>query len=1201
MATAKKKKTSAKIKSTDLKKAINGVKKTTAKKTTTTKKKSPTPKKKVEEKVIMTVMEDQDPPIKKEVVKVTKKKSTTKKTTTKKKEEPNKTVKKKTEPKKETKKTTAKKVEKPKTTKKETTKEKPKKKLEKAKKAKVAKIDKEEVKDKTVKVLHSIGNFFKIIGLFICKLVINALKGLKKLPIKLYNIIKTKINDIKSNKKEKPIKDKKEKKKKETIEIKEDDKKEEIDFSTLSKKERKKYILNADDYHDIKKIKFRNTNFLLWIPAFFVNRAKVIGYDMKRFGKRIKYGTWKDRLLIIIMLGLIAGFSAIVALCIYVIATAPEVSEKRLYKSNSTILLDKDGNEFARLGSENREKVTYDELPEVLVDAIVATEDSRFFQHNGVDIARFTKAAFGQALGRSDSGGGSTLTMQVSKNAATNTESHGLAGIIRKFTDIYLSVFVFEKQYTKEQIMEFYVNIPNLGAGAYGVEQASKNYFGKDVSDLNLAEAAMIAGMFQAPSAYNPYVYPEKAENRREQVLSLMLRHGYITEEECNAAKSVNIEDLLVGIENAGLNPYIGFIDTVVEDVKQKTGNNPDLVSMTVYTTLDQEKQKKLNNIYETYKFKNEYSELGMVIEDVDTGAITAIGTGRNLKKIERGYNYATDIHRHPGSTAKPVIDYGPAIEYLGWSESNTIIDDEYKYAGGGKIKNWDNGYKGIMTVKSALATSRNIPALYTFQQTTNEQKLQFATSLGWRPETDIKGENLSAKSPSDIKGNVLETCSIGGFEGVSPVEAASAYAAFARGGTYIEPYTFTKIVYSDTGEEYEYKPKKTQVMDEGTAFLITVSLRYAVTGGTINVGNANGAEVAAKTGTSTVDGATIKALKLKGNVIGDSWEVNYSSGAVTALWYGYPSIDSEHYLVSGEGGTARNQIGKILAGIAHPKGAKFNKPASVKTATIELETSPLQLASDYTPAELKQTGYFKEGTVPTSTSTRFAKLGDISNLRASMSGSTINLAWDAAPTPDQKNNEYLQKYFHDDKSAYKPWADKYMQQRINYNNTVFGDFGYRIYMINSEGEREIGFTTNTNFQANVSFSTPTRFIVKASYRNFIANMASGKEVTMNPNSSGGSTSTDTHVGSNSFAVGLKAGTTICTIKNSDPLDILTVDGKTARQAGAQISEFKINDMLSGNPVNKSNLQNTGKYILIANVTLNGNKSKTLNTKLATC
>ena len=1178
-------KKSTKIKSADIKRSINAIKKPTK-----TKKVKP-PK----EEVVIKVLEDADPPIKKEKVKkTTTKKSTAKKKTTK-------TTKKKTETKKkETKKTTTKdkkEVKETKTTNKKV-RTKPKKKLDKAKKAKELKIDKEEVKVKTVKVLSSIGNFFKLLGIFICKIFLNLIKGIKKLSIKLYNSVKTKINDIKSNKKSKNKKDKKDKKKKETKVKQESIKEDDIDLSKLSKKEKNKYLLNADNYTDIKKIKYRNTFFLLWIPAFFVNRAKVIGYDMKRFAKRVKYGTWKDRLLIIIMLGLIAGFSCLVALCIYVIATAPEINEKRLYKSNSTILLDKDGNEFARLGSENREKVTYDEIPEVLVDAIIATEDSRFFQHNGVDIARFTKAAFGQLLGHSDSGGGSTLTMQVSKNAATNTESHGIAGIVRKFTDIYLSVFVFEKQYTKEQIMEFYVNIPNLGAGSYGVEQASKIYFGKDVSDLNLAEAAMIAGMFQAPSAYNPYVYPERAENRRQQVLGLMLRHGYITEEEYEAAKSVNIKDLLVGIKNAGLSEYIGFIDTVVADVKDKTGNNPDLVSMTVYTTLDPEKQKALNNIYETYKFKNEYSELGMVIEDVPTGAIVAIGTGRNLNKIERGYNYATDIHRHPGSTAKPVLDYGPAFEYLGWSTSNTVIDDEYTYSGGGKIKNWDNKFDGVTTAKAALARSRNIPALYTFQQTTNEQKLEFATNLGWRPETDVRGENLSAKTPQDIKGRVLETCSIGGFEGVSPVEAASAYGAFARGGTYIEPYTFTKVVYSDTGEEYEFTPKKVQVMDEGTAYLVTVALRYAVTGGTINVGKANGAEVAAKTGTSTVDSATLKALGIKGNVIGDSWEVNYSSGAVVALWYGYPSIDSDHYLLSSEGGTARNSIGKQLASIAHPANAKFNKPASVKTATVELGTSPLQLASDYTPDNLKEQAYFKEGTVPTETSTRFSKLGDINNLRATSTATSVTLSWDAAPLPDQKNDQYLRDYFNNDKSAYKPWAEKYYQERVNYNNSVFGDFGYRVYMVTSAGAQEIGFTTNTTFTTNVQFSTPTRFIVKASYRNFIANMSNGKECTINPNSSGDTgASGDQTIGN--ITVGYTGGLRVSDVKNMKLEDYVTINGKSVSSIdGAKITSTKF--ILDGNEIPRTSLQCTGSYKMQITVYFAG-KTGYLNKQVSGC
>ena len=151
-----------------------------------------------------------------------------------------------------------------------------------------------------------------------------------------------------------------------------------------------------------------------------------------------------------------------------------------MYRKEASILLDKDGKEFARLGTENREAVTYDDLPQVLIDAIVATEDSRFFQHNGVDLARFTKAVVGQLLGHSDAGGGSTLTMQVVKNSYTSTESSGIEGIIRKFTDIYMSIFKIEKDYTKREIIEFYVNSPYLGGGTYGVQMASEVYFGKD-------------------------------------------------------------------------------------------------------------------------------------------------------------------------------------------------------------------------------------------------------------------------------------------------------------------------------------------------------------------------------------------------------------------------------------------------------------------------------------------------------------------------------------------------------------------------------------------------------------------------------------------------------------------------------------------------------------------------------------------------
>ena len=230
---------------------------------------------------------------------------------------------------------------------------------------------------------------------------------------------------------------------------------------------------------------------------------------------------------------------------IYIIATAPDFTEEKLYNKDASILYLANGEEFAKVGAEMREKVTYDELSQSLIDAIIATEDSRFFQHSGVDLPRFLKASFTQLLGKGG-GGASTLTMQVSKNTQTSTIDSGIQGIIRKFTDIYMSVFKIETKYTKEEILEFYANSFNLGGSNRGVEQASLDYFGKHASELNIAEAAMIAGLYQAPGAYYPYLYPEACEQRRQTVLSLMLRHGYINEEEYNIAKELTVDKLLV-------------------------------------------------------------------------------------------------------------------------------------------------------------------------------------------------------------------------------------------------------------------------------------------------------------------------------------------------------------------------------------------------------------------------------------------------------------------------------------------------------------------------------------------------------------------------------------------------------------------------------------------------------------------------------
>ena len=377
-------------------------------------------------------------------------------------------------------------------------------------------------------------------------------------------------------------------------------------------------------------------------------------------------------LIIILSLGILVMLAGIVFMIYIAISSNPKFDAEKLDSSEPTVLYDANGEEFAKLGSEMRDKVTYDELPEVLVDAIIATEDSRFFQHNGFDAPRFLRASIGQVFGNSDAGGASTLSMQVVKNSLTSSIATGLDGVIRKFQDIYLSIFKLEKNYTKEQIIEFYVNNHNLGGNVYGVSQAARVYFNKDVEDLNLAEASIIAGMFQAPNAYRP-VEEENLEavtKRRDTVLYLMERHGYITEEERDLASSISIESLVnynASADTSGNSEYQGYIDTVVAEVEEKIGENPYTVSMQIYTNLDREKQDGLNRVMngESYNWVNDVIQSGVTVLDSETGKIQAIGAGRNKTGVNT-LNFATSdtIRRQPGSTAKPLFDYGPLIEY---------------------------------------------------------------------------------------------------------------------------------------------------------------------------------------------------------------------------------------------------------------------------------------------------------------------------------------------------------------------------------------------------------------------------------------------------------------------------------------------------------------------------------------------------------
>jgi len=803
----------------------------------------------------------------------------------------------------------------------------------------------------------------------------------------------------------------------------------------------------------------------------------------KKAHKKQRTGRAKNVILTFLMVLGIGIASLVLAFGLYIIFTAPDFDATQLYNKEATVLYDRNGIEITRYGKENRVLVTYNDLPQVFVDALVAVEDSRFFQHNGFDAARFMKASFGQALGNSSAGGASTLTMQLVKNTYTSSEASGIRGIIRKFTDIYMAVFKIEKKFTKEEILEFYVNSQEFGIGGTnygsinGVEQASQYYFGKSVSDLNLSEASLLVGLFNNPYLYNPYRNPEGCTNRRNVVLSLMERHGYISEEQKEAAEQIPVQSLLKPKDDSSKsNPYQAFIDYVVEEVRTRTGVNPYQVPMAIYTTLDTTIQDVVNNVQNGtggYKFLNEKDQVGIAITSVSDGGILALGGGRNYSPL--GTNRAT-VRRQPGSTAKPLFDYGPIIEYNNVSTVHQFFDEPYTYSDGKtRINNWDGRYWGLGNMTEFLIDSRNVPAVQAFQQVDKTKIAEFVHNLG-----------------IDYGDTLHEAFAIGGMDqGISPLQSSAAYSAFARGGYYIEPYSYTKIVYLENEKEEEYKYTKKRVMSEETAYMVTSML---VKGGASNVGGRiriSGSEIAAKGGTTNLTSSAASQLGIPSYATPDHWNVTYSTDYCIALWYGFDVLGKGQYLTSNTGTSGRKALMEAIANKIYQPNKKFTKPDGVVEVTVEKETIPLQLASEFTPDSLKMTGYYKKGTEPTEVSARFSTLGNPSNGKAEVSGKKITISWDPIKTPSAIDTHSLTEYFNQN---YGQWATKYYNQRINYNNAHIGNIGYQVYLQTSNGSlQSLGFTNNNYYTYTATGNNANyTFVVKSAYSIYKSNMSSG-------------------------------------------------------------------------------------------------------------
>jgi penicillin-binding protein 1A len=683
-------------------------------------------------------------------------------------------------------------------------------------------------------------------------------------------------------------------------------------------------------------------------------------------------------LFVLGIIGMVAGAVTFFAL----VKDAPPIDEALLKDGESSKLYDMNGNKFAEIGIEKRTAVTYQEIPKVMEHAILAVEDIRFYEHNGIDLRRLVGAVIANVQEGFGAEGASTITQQVVKNSFLTPEKT----VERKVQEQWLAIRL-EQKYSKEQIFEMYANKIYLSSvtsygQVYGIAAAAEAYYGKKLNELELHEAAMLAGMPQSPNNYNPFNHPEAAEKRRNIVLNLMAKHGFITKDEAEKAKAIPVASTLVTTKKDP-NPYDSFIDQVIKEVSELGDIDISKAGLDIYTTLDPNAQNYVEQILETdeiIKFPNAELQAGIVLMETQTGEIRAIGGGRNTD-VARGFNYATDIQRQPGSTIKPVLDYGPAIEYLKWSTYHQIVDEPYKYSNSDQsIRNHDGKFKGQMSIRDALADSRNIPAVKTIQEVGLERAGEFAEKLG-----------------ITFNESVQESFSIGGFNGVSPMQLAGAFSAFGNKGQYNKPHTVTKVVFMDD-TEVSLKPETVQAMKDSTAFMVTDMMKSVVTYGTGRSANVKGLNVAGKTGTTNFSTETKEKYNIKNGGVPDIWFAGFTPHYTAAVWTGYEKTSETNYILSpDEKALAKNIFRTIIQKVSEGKEATdFEKPNSVVLVGVEKGSNPPKLPSEFTPKDQIVNEYFIKGTEPTEVSEEYKKLESPTDLTVNYDTekNEIKLSW---------------------------------------------------------------------------------------------------------------------------------------------------------------------------------------------------------------
>lgn len=544
-----------------------------------------------------------------------------------------------------------------------------------------------------------------------------------------------------------------------------------------------------------------------------------------------------------------------------------------------TVIIDDQEKEASRIALNTTiEPVSYEALPKQLIDAVVAVEDKRFLEHHGTDTWGIGRALFTNLISGKTVEGASTITQQLAKNVFLSQERTWS----RKWNEALLAKKI-EQTYSKQQIMEMYLNQIYFGEGAWGIKRAANVYFGKSVEKLTLSEAAMLAGIIRAPSALSPYKHMEATKERRNVVLQLMRDQGKISPNTYEAAIKLPIRlSNAKSSQGSGIKyPY--FVDQIIREASEQYGLSENEVlhgGLRIYTTLNTKMQQAAERVYaQASVFPSSSSDQliqsGAVLLDPRDGGIKALIGGRGSQPF-RGFNRAVQLKRQPGSTMKPISVYTPAFE-RGYQPSDTLMDEPIDF-GGYAPKNAGGGYHGEVSIYDAIVNSYNIPAVELLNEMGIDAGMDAAERFGLKLSDADRTLGLA----------------LGGLqEGVSPLEMADAFSVFANDGKRYASHAIVRIESADGELLAEAVPPAAMTVTEPTvARTMTAMLQGVVQEGTGEAAAIDGRLIAGKTGTTEMPGTGGEGIK-------DNWFVGYTPQLVGAVWLGYDHTDASHYLTT--------------------------------------------------------------------------------------------------------------------------------------------------------------------------------------------------------------------------------------------------------------------------------------------------------------